>query len=102
MGIREFFDKPFFDPRHKFKVHIAQLVLMLVAVILTIARMSMPVMTTRANMMALTMVSLLQTQTGCRKLLGGALSGVEIHDKLTDELSIRRASSRSSSSATSS
>ncbi|KAF6811842.1 hypothetical protein CMUS01_13181 [Colletotrichum musicola] len=55
MGIREFFDKPFFDPRHKTKVHIAQLVIMLAAVILTIARISMPVPTTRANMMALTM-----------------------------------------------
>ncbi|KAF6809116.1 hypothetical protein CSOJ01_07088 [Colletotrichum sojae] len=55
MGIREFFDMPFFDPRHKTKVHIAQLVIMLAAVILTIARMSMPVPTTRANMMALTM-----------------------------------------------
>ncbi|KAF6838386.1 hypothetical protein CPLU01_02498 [Colletotrichum plurivorum] len=55
MGIREFFDKPFFDPRHKTKIHIAQLVIMLAAVILTIARMSMPVPTTRANMMALTM-----------------------------------------------
>ncbi|WYZ42376.1 hypothetical protein EsH8_VI_000075 [Colletotrichum jinshuiense] len=55
MGIREFFDKPFFDPRHKTKIHIAQLVLMLVAIILTIWRMSMPVPTTRANMMALTM-----------------------------------------------
>ncbi|TDZ13687.1 hypothetical protein C8035_v009146 [Colletotrichum spinosum] len=56
MGIREIFDKPFFDPRYKTKVHILQLVVMLVAIILTIARMAMPVMTTRANMMALTMV----------------------------------------------
>ncbi|TDZ26337.1 hypothetical protein Cob_v001453 [Colletotrichum orbiculare MAFF 240422] len=55
MGIRGIFDKPFFDPRYKTKVHILQLVVMLVAIILTIARMAMPVMTTRANMMALTM-----------------------------------------------
>ncbi|KAF5513227.1 hypothetical protein CGCF413_v000091 [Colletotrichum fructicola] len=50
-----FFDKPFFDPRHKTKVHILQLVIMTSAIILTIARMAMPVITTRANMMALTM-----------------------------------------------
>ncbi|KAL0938358.1 uncharacterized protein CTRU02_204968 [Colletotrichum truncatum] len=55
MGIRDFFDKPFFDPRYKTKVHILQLAIMLVAIILTIARMAMPVITTRANMMALTM-----------------------------------------------
>ncbi|GKT62975.1 C6 zinc finger protein [Colletotrichum tofieldiae] len=55
MGIREFFDGRFFDTRYRTKVHILQLVLMTVAIILTIARMSMPVPTTRANMMALTM-----------------------------------------------
>ncbi|KAE9570363.1 hypothetical protein CGCF415_v009102 [Colletotrichum fructicola] len=53
--LRTFFDKPFFDPRHKTKVHILQLVIMTSAIILTIARMAMPVITTRANMMALTM-----------------------------------------------
>ncbi|KAJ0376498.1 hypothetical protein COL26b_005312 [Colletotrichum chrysophilum] len=53
--LRTFFDKPFFDPRHKTKVHILQLVIMTTAIILTIARMAMPVITTRANMMALTM-----------------------------------------------
>ncbi|TIC89659.1 hypothetical protein CDEST_09359 [Colletotrichum destructivum] len=55
MGIREFFDGRFFDTRYRTKVHILQLVLMTVAIILTIARMAMPVPTTRANMMALTM-----------------------------------------------
>ncbi|KZL79497.1 cytochrome p450 protein [Colletotrichum incanum] len=55
MGIREFFDGRFFDTRYRTKVHILQLVLMTVAIILTVARMSMPVPTTRANMMALTM-----------------------------------------------
>ncbi|GKT40613.1 uncharacterized protein ColSpa_00794 [Colletotrichum spaethianum] len=55
MGIREFFNGRFFDTRYRTKVHILQLVLMTVAIILTIARMSMPVPTTRANMMALTM-----------------------------------------------
>lgn len=58
MGIREFFDGRFFDTRYRTKIHILQLVLMTVAIILTIARMAMPVPTTRANMMALTMVSL--------------------------------------------
>ncbi|CCF45850.1 hypothetical protein CH063_14794 [Colletotrichum higginsianum] len=58
MGIRDFFDGRFFDTRYRTKVHILQLVLMTVAIILTIARMAMPVPTTRANMMALTMVSL--------------------------------------------
>ncbi|KAF9870571.1 hypothetical protein CkaCkLH20_11877 [Colletotrichum karsti] len=53
--IRAFFEKPFFEPHHKKKIHILQLVLMLIAIILTIARMAMPVITTRANMMALTM-----------------------------------------------
>ncbi|KAF4923447.1 hypothetical protein CGCVW01_v004631 [Colletotrichum viniferum] len=53
--LRTFFDKPFFDPRHKTKVHILQLVIMTSAIVLTIARMAMPVITTRANMMALTM-----------------------------------------------
>ncbi|KAI8171113.1 hypothetical protein K4K49_004408 [Colletotrichum sp. SAR 10_70] len=53
--LRTFFDKPFFDPRHKTKVHILQLVIMTTAIVLTIARMAMPVITTRANMMALTM-----------------------------------------------
>ncbi|KAI8234497.1 hypothetical protein K4K57_004874 [Colletotrichum sp. SAR 10_99] len=53
--LRTFFDNPFFDPRHKTKVHILQLVIMTTAIILTIARMAMPVITTRANMMALTM-----------------------------------------------
>ncbi|KAH9226370.1 hypothetical protein K456DRAFT_1903762 [Colletotrichum gloeosporioides 23] len=40
--LRTFFDKPFFDPRHKTKVHILQLVIMTTAIILTIARMAMP------------------------------------------------------------
>lgn len=48
--------RTFFDPRHKTKVHILQLVIMTSAIVLTIARMAMPVITTRANMMALTMV----------------------------------------------
>ncbi|OLN93229.1 hypothetical protein CCHL11_07575 [Colletotrichum chlorophyti] len=53
--VRAFFDKPIFDSRHKFKVHILQLALMGLAIILTVWRMAMPVPFTRGNIMALTM-----------------------------------------------
>ncbi|KAL0767386.1 hypothetical protein CaCOL14_010236 [Colletotrichum acutatum] len=55
MGIRDFFDGRFFDARYKTKIHIAQVALMILAIILTIWRMAMPVPFTRGNIMALTM-----------------------------------------------
>lgn len=57
MGLRDFFDGRFFDTRYKTKIHIAQVALMVLAIILTIWRMAMPVPYTRGNIMALTMVS---------------------------------------------
>lgn len=55
--IKAFLNSPAFDPRYTFRVHIVQLVLIVVAIILTIARVSMKVPTTRAHTLSLTMVS---------------------------------------------
>lgn len=59
MALKDFFYRsPMFNPRYNLAVHIIQLVLIITAVVLTFVRMTMNVPRTRANTMALSMVSI--------------------------------------------
>lgn len=47
----------YFDNRYKFQMHVIQVVLVIIAIVLTLARFGVPnTITTRAHIMAMTMV----------------------------------------------